>query len=863
MPYSKAWRSAMYPDYKDQGAYVDYKATKEILHRMKENISNPATPDELYASLSAQKKNVYSWCERKVGELKMVSEALYQATKQYRLVEEEETKGRNGPVDEDEEEENDNGSMSGFSSTPMAQSHSRLQQAIYLVGLGKGLNEAQPPPLSVSSGAPQTSLGGQCQSGLQKIRAKDVALMADSIKYELLRYVECKNLNTDTIEHILDRMYRYAVLGPTGERWNNIYTENDYDTISIDEIFYLLSCVYDAVKRCEDQLSMSSVHVTPSSGAVGSEEFDRRSVKYWVHLQDLPFVVARIIPHLPWSTFTNTYEESRRRGLPFTLFSPVSSVYWDNQEFLFYHRRLKRVEGSTIIRMRWYSDALAEDCNALKPNDPVFMEVKVHHEAWSGARSNKRRFKLKNSEVDDFVAGNLSLIGALEKMKKDKSTVTQQRDFQSLATEILSKIHAYGLKPAIRTQCGRAAFQRGSDQSVRVSIDTNLRFSAEDFGLAHHWRYEGNDAPSSLFPYAVVEVKLKCAENERIAPWIEELMSCRYMESIPKFSKYSHGIATLYGHTTFIHMVPYWMHQLHIDIRASTKPELDQWDPTVGLASGCIERGVDRGLFGTSAGQTQHVGASEAKFLNRSCYARVYQLLLQELCNFTFSSASRENEEMGVDDAPISHCNNEKKTQGSIEKTPLIQYSVDQRHRAYTKFHLFPYVESGVESVCFGLPSKDINSSAKVAFGVIPWQIGKRIRVPQKYDPKTLLTAERYMLKWALFATSMGLLGIGIIQFGQGLRLPNALESWAPFWSPRFHTYLGLLLVFLSLTTLAYGYLAFRARCRRIYARRKIRFEHPSGPTWLAAALAFSFLSLGGANVINRYAPMLTQSDAF
>lgn len=857
MPYSKAWRSAMYPDYKEQGAYVDYKATKEILHRMKENISNPATPDELYASLTSQKKYVYAWCKRKVAELKMAAEALHQVTIQHRVVAEEELEGKK-EFPEVEEENNEVGALGASLSTSKATSHNCLQQAINLVGMEARGGEEQQSSQSILSDGLQSSQRGQSRASSQKIRAKDVALMADAITYELLRYVECKNLNTDTIEHIVGRMYRYAVLGPTGERWHKIYTENDYDSISVDEIFYLLSCIYDCVKTCKDQLFMATAHHTPCAGAVGSQQFDRRSVKYWVHLQDLPFVVARIIPHLPLSTFTNTYAESRRRGVPFTLFSPVSSVYWDNPQFLFYHRRLERVEGSTIIRMRWYSNPLAEDPNSLQPDDPVYMEIKVHHEAWSGDRSNKRRFKLKNGEVDDFIAGNLSLIGALDKMRQGGATIKQQSDFQSLATEILSKVHAYGLKPAIRTQCGRAAFQRGSDQSVRVSIDTNLRFSAEDFGLAHHWRYEGNDAPSSSFPYAVVEVKLQCAENERIAPWIEELMTCRYMESIPKFSKYSHGIATLYGHTTFIHMVPYWMHQLHIDIRASTKPELHQWDPTVGLASGCIERAVDRAVFGTSAGQTQNVGASEAQFLYRNCYARVYQLLLQQLRSATNGSPPREGE-----DSLVLRTNNSKKVEEVLQKIPVIQYSVDHRHRAYTNFHLFPYVENGVESLCFKLPSRDTNSSAKVAFGVIPWQIGKRIRVPQKYDPKTLLTAERYMVKWAQFGTAMGFLGIAIIQFGQGLRLPTALEAWAPFWTPRFHTSLGLILVLLGLATLGYAYAAFRARCRRVYARRKVRFDHPSGPTGLTRALVFTFLALGSTYVINRYAPMLTQSDAF
>eukprot|EP00796_Vickermania_ingenoplastis_P000635 gene635-352_t len=787
MPYSKAWRSAMYPDFKEQGAYVDYKATKAILHRMKENLANPATPDELYNSLVMQKKVVYEWCKKKVAEVEMVAEALYAASEH--ILE-------------------DDSSYVALALVTDENPHSR-----------------------------------------RPMRPKDAKQIADSITHELLRYVECKNLNTDTIEHILGRMYRYAVLGPTGQRWKNIYTVYDYNELSVDKIFYFLSCTYDRVKKCEERISTQAMN----NGAVGSQEFDRRSVKYWVHLQDLPFVIARIIPHLPLSTFTDTYGESKRRGVPFTLFSPVSSVYWDNPQFLFYHRRLERVEGSTLIRMRWYSDTFAEDWNALKDTDRVFMEIKVHHEAWSGERSNKRRFALKANEVDHFVAANLSLHSAVEKLQRDGASKKQQENFQSLATEILSKIHAYSLKPAMRTQCGRAAFQRGADQSVRVSIDTDLRFYAEDFGLGHHWRYEGNDAPSSTFPYAVVEVKLQCAENERIAPWIEELMSCRHMESIPKFSKYAHGIATLYGHTSFIHMVPYWMHQLDIDIRASTKPELAHWDPTAGLASGCMERAADRFIFGTGAAQTQSVGAAEAKFLPRSNYTRVYQQVLRQL-----NAQAKENQDLAMEPSN----NSISAAEGAAEEAPVVQYSVNHRHQAYTNFHLYPYTVSGVESLCFTTPGSK-NGVAHAAFDYIPWQTGKRIRVPQKYDPKTLLTAERYMAEWSHFASQIGLLGIGIIHFGRSMQLPSTLVSWAPLWTARFHIFLGLLLVGVSLVTLAYSYVAFRARCRRVYARRKIRFDHPAGPTWLTCAIMFSLLVLGCSHIANRYGPMITHSDDF
>jgi SPX domain protein involved in polyphosphate accumulation len=826
MPYSKAWRSAMYPDFRDQGAYVDYKATKEILHRMKENIANPSTPDELYNSLLEQKKRVYLWCEKKQAELLKMSLRLYEHSEY--LTEEDVSANR----------------------------------SIALASLSRGSAKYLPP--------------------------REARLIADAIMHELLRFVECRNLNTDTLEHIIGRMYRYAVLGPTGDRWKNIYAEWNYDSISIEEIFCHLSRVYDRVTQTEERISAKGKLSIPT-GAEGSQVFDRRSVKYWVHQQDLPFVIARIIPHLPLSTFKDTYREAREKGVPFRLFSPVSSVYYDNSKFLFYHRRLERIEGSTLIRMRWYSDTYAEDWNAVDENDNVFMEIKVHHEAWSGERSNKRRFAIKEKEVDAFVHAQLSLLPAVEKLKRKNASEAEQEKFKSLATEILSKIHAYDLKPALRTQCGRAAFQRGADQTVRVSIDTDLRMSAEDFGLDHHWRYTGGDSPVSHFPYAVVEIKLQCAENERIAPWIEELMGCRYMESIPKFSKYAHGIASLYGHTSFINMVPYWMHQLDIDIRASTKPETHHWDPTVGLAAGCLQRSADRFIFGTNPAQTQTVGASEAQFMPRTDYAKVYQKLLRSILreeeggdNSTTSTSLQPSPtpaDTPASAAPALVESNNKG--GSVAPTkdakaaaddaigasqpiaaPVVQYSVDRRHAAFTAFHLYPYTETGVEPLCYD-PKDTRNAAATVFYGKIPWQTGKRIKVPQKYDPKTLLTSERYMVKWMTLGTQFGLLGLASIRFGEGLFLPQDVAHHSPFWQGQFHVVIGVTMVVLSLLTLLYAYVGFKARARRVYARRKIRYDDVVGPTWLTFFLMVSFVVIVMTHIARRYGPMLTGSDSF
>lgn len=771
MPYSKAWRSAVYPDYRAQGAYIEYKDMKEILHRMKEDIANPSTPDELYTAIIEHKRTVYEWCRTKMTELTKVAEALVASSEH---------------LDDDDS------------------------------------------AVIVSDNVEELPDGTCTRSVLPAVNAKAAA---DAILHELLRFCETRNLNADTVEHIVGRMYRYSTLGPTG-KWLTLHEVHDWYSISVDEVFFLLSLVYERIKKNQEEKSRKSADAHPS-GAVGSQVFDRRSVKYWVHMQDLPFVIARIIQHLPLSTMKDTYKESKEVGNPFTLSQPVSSVYYDNRNFLFFHRRLERLEGSSLIRIRWYTDSLEENWDRVDSESNVFMEMKVHHEAWSGDRSNKRRFALKEKDVDRYLKGQLSLDPAVQKLRAKKASEKEVERFKSLAEEILSKVHAYDLKPVLRTQCARAAFQRGQDQSVRVSIDTSLRMSAEDFGMGHHWRYVGNDTPARVeFPYAVVEVKLQCAENEKIAPWIEELMNCRYMEGVPKFSKYGHGIAAIYGHTPHIHMVPYWVHQVNTDIRAALKPENGDWDPTRGLSSGCFERVTDRLVFGTGHAQSQHVGASEAQFLPQTDYARVYAQLVRGV---------------GLRVATTG---------------PKNTYNLDQRHEAYTAFHLYPYTEGGIESLCFET-HHGRNSAAHVFSGTIPWQTGKRIRVPQKYDPKTLLTSERYMVKWVEDSAKLGLGGLGILNFGYSRQLPVAAPSTMMLWRSNFHVLMGLALVLASLGTMFYAWIAFKARARRVYARRKVRYDDVSGPTWLTIVVLAALLLTAINQITLRYGAMLLGSEDF
>lgn len=72
------------------------------------------------------------------------------------------------------------------------------------------------------------------------------------------------------------------------------------------------------------------------------------------------------------------------------------------------------------------------------------------------------------------------------------------------------------------------------------------------------WQLLGQDVdPKSR--YGVLEVKLQTQFGQEPPLWVRELVSSHLVESIPKFSKFIHGCATLLP--TRVDLIPFWLPQ--------------------------------------------------------------------------------------------------------------------------------------------------------------------------------------------------------------------------------------------------------------------------------------------------------------
>lgn len=273
---------------------------------------------------------------------------------------------------------------------------------------------------------------------------------------------------------------------------------------------------------------------------------------------------------------------SRLQHLPVLVFNPnkefeqedcaISSIYYDNSDFDLYLGRLRKDEGAEAVRLRWYGGM---DIST------IFVERKTHREDWTGEKSVKARFSLKEKNVNAFLKGEYTVGQAFEKMRKEgKKSVKEIEQLEALAREVQYTTITKRLQPAVRSFYNRTAFQLPGDARVRISLDTELSLIREDnwdgtIRSGKNWRRMdiGIDWPFNQlakgdierFPYAILEVKLQTQAGQEPPEWVRELTSSHLVEAVPKFSKFIHGTATLFPEE--INLIPFWLPQMHIDIR--------------------------------------------------------------------------------------------------------------------------------------------------------------------------------------------------------------------------------------------------------------------------------------------------------
>ncbi|ORX58688.1 SPX-domain-containing protein [Hesseltinella vesiculosa] len=472
-----------------------------------------------------------------------------------------------------------------------------------------------------------------------------------------------------------------------------------------DDLILRISGLYDRIRTRGKERG-------GDSGAGGKQAaFIRNTTKYWVHPDNITELKLVILKHLPVLVF-NPNKEFEKED------SAITSIYYDNDDFDLYMGRLEKTEGAEAVRMRWYGGM---DSNT------IFVERKTHREDWTGEKSVKARFPIKEKYLNAFLKGEYTVDELFAKTKEQgKKSPKEIEELEQLASEVQYRVLTKRLHPMMRTFYNRTAFQLPGDARVRISLDTELTMVRED-RTKDNWRRMdiGVDYPfkqlpdddACRFPYAVLEVKLQTHVGQEPPQWILDLVNSHLVESVPKFSKFVHGCATLMENR--INVLPFWLPQMDVDIR---KP------PVHALLS----RPTD-GFLTPSSSHTSDAESSTNQHLDIAVHPDVLK---------------------------ISSDDNKPPT----EATPLLPYRQQQQQQ-----------EAGFFKQLSAPGLQKLFNKSKTIFLRKPAAPASSRPVPRAPPAKTYFANERTFLQWLKFTLLLGALAIGLLNFSDRVGQISAL----------------------------------------------------------------------------------------
>ncbi|EXJ72671.1 uncharacterized protein A1O5_03817 [Cladophialophora psammophila CBS 110553] len=569
------------------------------------------------------------------------------------------------------------------------------------------------------------------------------------------------------------------------------FFQDNYDAFIVK-----LSKLYDLVRTRGNP-------VKGDSAAGGSQQnFVRQTTKYWVHPDNITELKLIILKHLPVLVF-NPNKEFEEKD------SAISSIYYDNSEtWELYMGRLKKTEGAEAIRLRWYGGM---------ENETIFVERKTHREDWTGEKSVKARFTLKEKNVNPFLAGTMTVEEVFAKMRKEgKKSIKEIEDLEQLAREIQYRAISRKLVPVTRSFYHRTAFQLPGDARVRISLDTELTMVREDNldgrqRAGKNWRRMdiGIDWPFpqlppedvERFPYAVLEVKLQTQAGQEPPQWIRDLTASHLVEAVPKFSKFIHGTATLFP--SRINLLPFWFPQMDVDIRkpithrfgierpantasySTSDIDEDEYDSddaaveaqTTGKTTPMFDGSQDtedegtRRLKAARQALDEHTRAQDRDAMEEGYTAPGNSLDVEERVAAMPVSAEYlyDSEEEDAEDE-LEQARQSK----SWKYYPLLlkHHAHLVGDRVLNLIHKIPTSTPLPQNGGVAGGRNQLTGQVQVKLFKAPR--GKRIHVPVRVEPKVYFAAERTFLSWLEFSIIIGSIAAALLNFGDNVSLISA-----------------------------------------------------------------------------------------
>lgn len=277
------------------------------------------------------------------------------------------------------------------------------------------------------------------------------------------------------------------------------------------------------------------------------------------------------------------YSEQSAKELDGNDSPAITSLYFDNKDFGLYSEKVDRQAGTSSLRLRWYGQ--------LSARPDIYVEQKT---ADADGHSQESKFTIKDKYVKPFIDGEYSMEKTIQKMERQGQPAEQIETFRATVAKIQEFIREKALTPVLRANYSRTAFQKPADDRVRISIDADLAFIREDTldrerpcrdpNEWHRLDIDNsnmtypfkniNQSEVSKFPYAVLEIKLREDGARKRPSWIEDLMASHLLHPVPRFSKFIHGVASLFE--DHVNNLPFWLSDLQKDIRKDPQAAFEE-----------------------------------------------------------------------------------------------------------------------------------------------------------------------------------------------------------------------------------------------------------------------------------------------
>ncbi|KAI1179663.1 VTC domain-containing protein [Nemania sp. FL0916] len=454
--------------------------------------------------------------------------------------------------------------------------------------------------------------------------------------------------------------------------------------------------------------------------------------KFWVHPDNLLEVKTAILRHLP----ALVYSQQSAKELGGNQDPKITSLYFDNSKFDLYGRKVNRQSDASSLRLRWYGQ--------LSEQSDIMLERKV---IYDDGTSEEKRFNIKDKYIKQYIDGDYKMEKSIQKMERQGQQNGSIDSFKATTEEIQNFIVTNKLGPVMRANYTRTAFQKPADDRVRISIDTDIAFIREDTldrdrpcrdpAEWHRTDIDNSDmvypfkninqSEVSKFPYAVLEIKSKEEEGRKRPRWIDDLIASHLVYATPRFSKFVHGVASLFE--DYVNNLPFWLSDLETDIRKD--PQQAHEEEEQRRARQAEEAQVVGSLLGTSMKHGSYKPAASSPI------AKSY-----------LSERAASDARM----SRVRHADRSSEAAGEAgDENGDAELSAQRRNYGT----LFP-------SFSLSRYARNKRQRQQLPEGVTKPDVWLKNAGPLRIEPKVWLANERTFLKWQHICVLLGTLALGL-----------------------------------------------------------------------------------------------------